>query len=203
MISGNRISVPRALVWLGVILMIGIAPVAAEDIAAENTLHEVMARLHDVKSASGKFVEKKYLRILSEPLESSGTLVYTAPDRLEKNTSWPDTQSLIVVGDELTIARDAGPPRTLKLAEHPEIEAFVESVRATLAGNVDGLRRYYEVGLTGDTGHWTLSLRPTAKAMSDMIKAITLSGRDGLLQSVEINEADGDRSVMTVTPNAP
>jgi outer membrane lipoprotein-sorting protein len=191
------------LAWLGVILMIGAAPVAAEDMATENTLHEVMNRLHDVKSASGQFVEKKYLSILSEPLESSGTLVYTAPDRLEKNTLWPDTQSLIVVGDNLTIARDARQPRTLKLAEHPEIDAFVESVRATLAGNIDGLHRYYDIALDGDAGHWTLSLRPTVKAMRDMIKNITLRGRDGVLQSVEIDEADGDRSVMTVTPSAP
>lgn len=199
MIFGNRVSARPLFAWLVAILMAGASPAAAGD----DTLDEVMSRLHDVKSASGKFVEKKYLRILSEPLESTGMLVYAAPDRLEKNTLWPDRQSLVIVGDELTIDRDSDQRRSLKLAEHPEIEAFVESVRATLAGNVDALRRYYEVGLAGDADQWTLSLRPTVKAMRDMVKTITLRGRDGLLQSVEIDEVDGDRSVMTVTPTAP
>jgi outer membrane lipoprotein-sorting protein len=201
MISGNRILARRLLAALAVALILVGVPAAAADGTADNTLDEVMSRLRNVKTASGKFVEKKYLRILSEPLESSGTLVYTAPDRLEKNTLWPNTQNLIIVGDELTIAGDAGQQRVLKLAEHPEIEAFIESVRATLAGNIDALRRYYDIGLKGDAEQWTLSLRPTGKAMREMIKTVTLSGREGLLQLVEIDEADGDRSVMTVTPN--
>ena len=45
-----------------------------------------MQNLAQVKSAKGKFVERKYLAMLNAPLDSSGTLVYTAPGRLEKFT---------------------------------------------------------------------------------------------------------------------
>lgn len=188
----------RIFVASFLILVAAVMPAAADD-----ALQSVMNSLHDVTSARGTFVEKKYLRILNEPLESSGVLAYTAPDRLEKKTERPSNESLVVVGDELIVSRGGDQQRTLKLTEHPEIEAFVESVRATLAGNIDVLRRYYTVALEGDAGQWTLTLVPAVAEMRKMIKTVTLKGGNGLLQSVAIDEADGDRSVMTVTPTTP
>src|SRR5688500_4021106 len=43
------------------------------------SLEHLMQRLAQVKSAKVSFVERKHLRILNAALESSGTLVYTAP----------------------------------------------------------------------------------------------------------------------------
>lgn len=54
--------------------------------APEWGIEQLMQGLGQVKSARSKFVERKYLAILNAPLEFSGTLVYTAPDRLEKRT---------------------------------------------------------------------------------------------------------------------
>jgi outer membrane lipoprotein-sorting protein len=198
MTSGNSL-LSRG--WFLAIAMILIASVARAH--AEDNLHAVMDSLHAVTLASGTFVEKKYLRILNEPLESSGQLVYKAPDRLEKMTTRPDRQSLVVVGDELTVANGISGQQKLKLAEHPDIRAFVESMRATLSGNVDALRQYYDVFLVGNVAQWTLELRPTAKDMKDIVKQITLRGGNGHLQSVAIDEADGDHSVMIITPSEP
>lgn len=198
MTSGNSVLPLRFLL---VAAMLSAACMAMAE--TNDSLRAVMNSLHAVTSASGTFTEKKYLSIASEPLESSGRLVYTAPDRLEKTTLQPDRQSLVVTGDELIVTNGASQQRKLKLSEHPEIKAFVESVRATLSGNIDGLYRYYDVSFDGDVGQWTLKLRPTAKQMKDRINMITLQGGNGHLQSVAVDEADGDRSVMTITPSKP
>ena len=51
----------------------------------------------------GKFVERKYLAMLTAPLDFSGTLVYTAPGRLEKNTLAPKPERLVLDQDKLTL----------------------------------------------------------------------------------------------------
>ena len=42
-------------------------------------IEQLMQRFAQVKSAKAAFVERKHMRVLTGPLESSGTLVYTAP----------------------------------------------------------------------------------------------------------------------------
>ena len=67
----------------------------------DSRLVELMQGLAQVKSARGKFVERKYLAMLESPLESSGTLAYSAPARLEKHMLAPRQESMIVDGDNL------------------------------------------------------------------------------------------------------
>ena len=113
-------------------------------------VEQLMQRLAQVKTASGKFVERKELAILTTPLESSGTLLYTAPGRLEKHTLRPKPESLILDEKTLTIEdKSRNRRRTLTLEEHPVIWAFVESIRATLAGDLKSLNRFYKVSLQG------------------------------------------------------
>ena len=42
------------------------------------------------------FTQRNYLAVLDRPLESSGELLYNAPDRLEKRTLKPRPESLIL-----------------------------------------------------------------------------------------------------------
>lgn len=177
---------------------LSVEPVRGADAAAWN-LTELMHELGQVKTAKARFVERKYLSVLSEPLEFSGTLVYTAPDKLEKNTLLPKPESLVVERNKLTIDRGAGQqPRTLALSDYPEIWAFVESIRGTLGGDLQTLSRFYKVSLEGDARDWQLLLEPNEQKMQAIVKAIRIAGSSDWVNSIEIQEADGDRSVMTV-----
>jgi outer membrane lipoprotein-sorting protein len=185
-----------ALMVAGCTLPVGSAQAA--DAAAWN-LKQLMQGLGQVKTAKGRFVERKYLSVLSEPLESSGTLVYTAPDKLEKNTLLPKPESLLVDQEKLTFDRGAGQQRrTLVLQDYPEIWAFVESIRATLAGDLSTLNRFYIVSLEGDVADWQLLLQPNEQKMQAIVRSIRIRGSADWVNSIEIQEADGDRSVMTV-----
>ncbi len=59
---------------------------------------------------------------------------YDAPDRLEKRTLKPRAETLVLDGGELTVERAHG-RRVMDLRAYPQILPFVESIRATLAGD--------------------------------------------------------------------
>jgi outer membrane lipoprotein-sorting protein len=165
------------------------------------TLDRLMAVLAQHKSGRAAFTETKYLAIASQPVESSGELVFVAPDHLEKNTLSPKPEHLVVDGDMLTVERN-NRKYTLALARYPELGAFIESIRATLTGNRPELEQTYQVALSGSGENWTLTLTPRDSRMLKTVSTITLEGTGDALRSVAIQQAGGDHSLMRLRPLA-
>lgn len=179
------------------------AAIAQTESKSKWDLTQLMQDLRQVKTARGRFVERKYLAILNTPLESSGTLVYIAPGRLEKHMLLPRQESLTLDGDTLLIEnKETGQRRKVVLQEHPVVWAFVESIRSTLAGDLQTLNRFYEVSLEGDASRWRLRLKPTEPRMREVASEIRVSGNGTWVGVIEILDAGGDRSVMTITQDA-
>jgi outer membrane lipoprotein-sorting protein len=162
-------------------------------------LPQLMASLRQVKSASAQFVERKSLKLVSEPLVASGTLLYVAPDQVQKITVTPQWQRLAVSGDTLTM--EGGPDdrsRTLSLSSYPQVAAFVEGIRATLAGDLDALQRFYDVQLTGVPEAWQLRLQPKEPKLRKLVQWIRIDGDQDRIRTVETEEGDGDHSEMSI-----
>lgn len=175
--------------------LLGTPAIAAWDLA------QLMQGLAQNKSGRASFVEKKYIALLDKPVESSGELLYTAPGRLEKRTLKPRPEFMLIENGTLTVER--GKRRmTLRLQDHPELVAFTESIRGTLAGDVAALRRIYNLDLEGTEERWTLTLRPIETKMLDVVQRIRIGGSRAEVNTVEIEQTDKDRSVMTMTPLA-
>ena len=189
------------VLWLfSVCICPAIAVAAGPGDSAVWDIGRLMHELAQVESAKGSFVERKHLGILVTPLESSGTLVYVAPSRLEKHTLAPRAESIVLERERLTIeSKVRNQRRTLDLQDHPVLRALVESIRSTLAGDLTTLARYYQVGLDGGEGRWRLTLRPVEPGMQDVVSEIRISGERSWIDSVEIIETNGDRSSMTIT----
>lgn len=160
-------------------------------------LQQLMDSLARNKSGHASFVEKKYIAVLDKPVESSGELLYTAPDGLEKRTLKPKPESMVVNGDELLIERGRQKHR-LQLQAYPELAAFIDSIRGTLAGDRKALERSYRLSLEGSAERWSLQLLPLDEKMQAVIQRITIAGMQGQVRSIEITQADGDRSVMNI-----
>lgn len=162
-------------------------------------MQQLMQGMAEVKSSRRKFTERKYVKVLTAPLESSGILVYEAPGRLEKHTLAPREESMVLNQGVIVIeSRARHMKRTMMVNQYPAIGAFVESIRATLAGDLKTLTRYYQIKLDGNAAHWHLKLIPGDPATRDMVREINMEGRGKLVDSIEILEAGGDRSVMMV-----
>ena len=194
----------RAALWLFAAACASAAVAADSSDAAAWDVQRLMRELAQVKTANARFIERRHLAILTAPLESSGTLVYVAPDRLEKHTLRPRPESLVLERNELTIeSKERNQRRTLVLQDYPVIWAFVESIRATLAGDLPTLSRFYQVGLDGGERQWRLSLIPSDPGMRDVVSEIRISGDRSWINAIEMIETGGDRSVMTITRDGP
>lgn len=163
------------------------------------SLTELMHSLAQVKNSKATFVERKYLSMLKTPLLFSGTLEYTAPDRLVKHTLLPKSEKMTLTQDKLVVQSDASGSRTLPLPEYPSIWAFVESIRSTLAGDIATLNRFYNVSLTGQSKQWQLVLQPVDSKMKSMVTEILIKGSLEQIKTIEIRESGGDHSVMSIS----
>ncbi|KAF7600034.1 MAG: acyltransferase [Candidatus Dactylopiibacterium carminicum] len=161
---------------------------------------ELMQLLAQQKSGRASFVEKKYLGIVDKPVESSGTLAFTAPDRLEKRTLKPKPEALLLASDRLTVEREGKPATTVRISSYPEAAAFVDSIRGTLAGDLRALERSYWVKLSGERKQWRLELQPRSEDMDRLLTRVAISGEQGAVQRIEFEMADGDRTEMLITP---
>lgn len=162
-------------------------------------VQQLMQGMAELKSTRRKFTERKYMSVLTAPLESSGVLVYEAPGRLEKRTLKPKEESMVLNQGVIVIENKARHmKRTMMANQYPAIGAFVEGIRATLAGDLKTLTRYYQIRLEGNAAHWHLQLTPNDQAARDLVREIVLEGRGKSMDSIEIIEAGGDRSVMAV-----
>jgi hypothetical protein len=151
------------------------------------------------KGSTAHFVEQRFLAMLKEPLKSEGSLRYTAPDKLEKETLYPRRQLMRVDGDRVTVEPGPdGAPRALSLAAQPEVGAFVEAVRGTLAGDLPGLERFYAVTFEGVLAAWSLRLEPKLETVRKLLAGIRVTGQGTEIQSMEFRQADGDRTEMMI-----
>jgi hypothetical protein len=165
--------------------------------AADWGLPQLMSGFAAVEQSRARFHEEKHLAMLTEPLQLSGTLHYVRPDQIEKRVTQPYAESLRINGNHLEWDSQ-GRTRTLSLRSQPQIGALVESLRATLAGDLPALQRHYKLKFEGTRTHWSLRLEPRYPSLSQFIDEIRMQGLDNQLRQVEIVEANGDRSLMRI-----
>lgn len=164
-------------------------------------LPELMALLAQRRSGEARFTEQRFVQGFDAPLESSGTLAFTAPDRFERRTLKPRAEAMVVDGNTLTLTR-SGRSRQLVLDATPELQPLVEALRGTLSGNSAVLSRHFRSALSGSAEQWTLELRPLQTRVGESLRSLRLAGRRSELMRVEMDFAGGDRSVMTIVPLA-
>ena len=163
-------------------------------------LPQLMAGMREVRTATARFTERKFDRLLKQPLLSSGTLIYVAPDQLQKETLAPVPSRMTVKGDRLTVVQPDGKTRDLSLSDYPALGALIESARATLAGDGATLARYYSPTLTGDARAWSLLLEPRDERLRAILTSIRIQGAGNAIRGIETQEHDGDRTEMTILP---
>jgi hypothetical protein len=168
--------------------------------AGAGDLDQVMGLLAMRQHGRVEFIEQQFLAVLKRPIESSGELRYDAPDRLEKRTLKPRAETLVLTGGVLTVER-AHSKRVMDLHAYPQVLPFVESIRATLAGDRGALERVFRLEFAGSVSRWTLTLAPLESKVKQSVSQVRIDGvRDQLLK-VEIRQPDGDRSLMTLRPS--
>ena len=186
-----------------IIYIIYIAPASAAD-NNDVLLTSVMNRLAAVKSAKANFTEKKFVRLLDAPVESTGVLIYVAPDRFEKHTKNPVEERMTVERDMVALDNVAKKKKQqIFIPQFPALAAIVDAMRGALSGNLPQLQQAFSIKASGTHQRWKLHLVPREANQYAYIHAVDISGRDDFIESIEIRQSDGDRSVMSMTRAAP
>jgi len=162
---------------------------------------ELMATLAQRKSGEARFAEERFVSGLDKTLNYTGTMRFSAPDRLERQTLTPRRESFIVEGNQLTLQRGER-VRRLALDSVPELAAMVAAMRGTLGGDGSELRRYFKATVDGAAARWTLTLVPLDFRLLGVVRLLRIDGMHADVRVVELQLADGDRSVTTIEPVA-
>jgi hypothetical protein len=182
MISGARV---RACLLLLALLPL---PAVAQWDAAH--LLEALARTVPERIA---YSETRRMAYLDVPLTTEGELEFRPPDWLRRSVTGSG-ESYVIAGETVRVEGPAG-GREIALDVHPALRAFAESLRATLAGDLARLERYFIVELQGRREHWRLHLRPRDGGVASVIHSIELSGTGTTLRRIETREAGGDLTI--------
>lgn len=159
------------------------------------TPEALMRQLAGTGAASVAFTETRHSSALSAPLVTRGELRYTPPGRLVRSVTAPVEERYVVEGDRVTIERRGATPRTFSLAAQPVLGAFLESIGATLRGDLAVLTRHYRVEVEGTLARWSLVLLPSDPGMAEFVTVIRIAGAHGRLTGMEVVETAGDRVV--------
>lgn len=189
-----------ALAVAGVsVAMPAATPASADAPATAQELDQLMSLLARRQHGHVTFVEEHFLAVLDRPVESSGELLYDAPDRLEKRTLKPKPETVILEHGVITAHRGHH-TYVLNLSDYPQIVPLIDSIRATLAGDRASLEHFFKVTLDGSLEHWTLLLLPSDPSVGKSVQQIRIEGAQDAIHTVEIQQADGDRSLLTIGP---
>lgn len=186
----------RRALLLAAALALAAGPAAALDIA------ELMGLLAQRRSGEARFSEQRFVSGLDQTLHFAGTLSFAAPDRLARHTLTPRPESFVVEGNRLTLAR-GGRSRQLLLDSQPELAAMVTALRGTLSGDASALQQHFKPTVGGSAAQWSLTLVPLEDRLLAVVRQLRIEGVRSDLHTVEVQLADGDRSVMTIEPIAP
>lgn len=179
-----------------VLFFLGAAIASAAEVEVFD-LPRLMQLLAATPAAEVSFTEKKFSSLLSEPVVSSGKLLYRRPDSVEKIIETPRKESYRFERDVLVLTR-AGAEKRIPLSSQPLLSAFAASLRGLLGGDLALLRNHYQLSLQGDEQSWRLDMTPVDEEIGRYVQRITASGRAGRIGQIEVGESSGDRSVLQV-----
>jgi outer membrane lipoprotein-sorting protein len=139
------------------------------------------------------------VKVLSPTLVTSGRHAFEAPDTFVRETLEPRRERMVVEGNRVTLTQGER-SRSMELDASPEASVLVEAIRGTLTGNRAALERLFETEVSGNAERWTLELVPRDARLRGQVANVRVRGSGATVGEVDVQLADGDRSVMTIEP---
>jgi hypothetical protein len=152
-----------------------------------------------VRTSRVSYTEVKSLSMLDSTILQSGILAYSAPATITREVHEPSAETYEIVGGIMHVTTEDA-EETVDLDMLVPLKAFVEAFRATLSGDPNLLGEHYEIDFTSSDPVWHLSLLPRNRQLANAIESIGFVGRGTFIETIRIDEANGDWSQMTLTP---
>lgn len=164
------------------------------------TADALAAQLAAVPERRATFQEEKTIGALAQPLLSWGRLSYQRPARMEKVTTGPQPEQLVVDGSRLVLTEGQDPPRAVDLDSVPELRALVDTVRGTLSGDLPSLRRSFDLAVSGTAAGWRMVLTPRDPRVAKLVARVVIDGAGSNPLTITTTQANGDTDRLSITP---
>jgi outer membrane lipoprotein-sorting protein len=155
-------------------------------------LMELFARSGGVRA---HFRELRHLSILTDPIETTGTLYFTPPDRLARHATRPGRSSIVVEAGRVSLGDETG-QQMYDFDTSEVARALVGNLMIVLRGDLESMKEQYSISFDSNGENWTLDLEPRSRALRGIIDRIRFTGRSRELKAMETRESNGDRTVM-------
>jgi hypothetical protein len=193
----KTLSTDRRALLLAALSTLVVGPAPAQ--AAPFDLIALAALLAQRKGGTAAFTEERFVSGFDSPLQASGNLSFTAPDRFVRQTTEPVVETMIVEGNLVTLKRGSR-SRQMAMDVVPELAALIEAVRGTLTGNAATLEKHFKVRVEGSAAKWSLTLVPRDARLATQVRELQIGGLSTDVRSVSLWLGGGDRSVMSIGP---
>lgn len=171
--------------FFALLLCLALLPAHAFDTA------ELAAQLQQPATVQGSFTQQRFLRALSQPMQTTGRFALKNRHGLYWQIDQPFDLRLRVRPDGIAQWSGGQWRPTRQSGQAAQVKLFM----AVLGGDLRELERQFDARLTGRAGQWRLQLTPKTALMRQVFDNITIEGGQ-LVQRIELNEKQGDRTVM-------
>src|ERR1039457_5876474 len=187
-----------AMGWGAYPLQAEMPPPAVNEVTAvvpsSAAFREVCQKLRDVTLVEAEFSEEKTLHILSHPLHSSGTLLFSPQRGVYRVMKEPVVQEMLITRSQLIQKNAEGSVEHMKVARQPVARVFIDIFLSFFSDERNTWDKMFDVTFSGTLPDWRIVFAakhesPVAQAIRD----IALEGHDGVLSAMTLTESNGDQ----------
>lgn len=152
---------------------------------------DLSRQLQQHNSVQGQFVQQRFLRQSSQPLNSEGKFAIVAKVGLFWHTQKPLDLRLRVKSSGI----DQWDKRNQTWKATRTSAAQIQLLLAVLRGDTTELQKQFSLQLTGQPTKWQLTLQPNSMISKQIFQNIVITGGTHV-QQIQLLEKQGDRTVM-------
>lgn len=149
-----------------------------------------------IQTIKSNFVQEKSLSMLSEKINSEGKFYFKRSNRVRIEYQKP-FEYLMVMNGEKIMVRDDQKESTINVKSNKLFQQvnniMIDCVQGSILSNKDFTVRVFENDKT-----WLLEMTPAGTALKEFFSTIVIfvDRKDYTVNSIEMNEASGDKTVI-------
>ena len=205
--ANNWRKVIKALTTLAAAAFLIIAVIHTQRALANSddagSLRKILTSITETPLTDAPFIALKSSGLLAAPVESRGTLSFSASGLIEKHTTSPIDERTIITEEAIRIERDGQEVDERRFSENPALTAYAQGMRAILGGDAAPLHEHFSLTLDGDLQQWRLTLQPKSVRLQTVISNLMVTGAYGQIKTIKTVEASGDVDTLTILVSAP
>lgn len=164
--------------------------------ATEQALQQLSTKMALSDSSRGQFEQVRWLRVLKQPLRSSGEFLFQRELGMLWQQQTPFGNLLLLKQGELIQQDSQGKLSVTKADAGPAAvaEMLPRMMQSLLSGDIQALSQGFELYLLNDqAGHWQLGLKAKEQTMATLLPQMVLEGNQDL-ESLTLLAKNGDIS---------